>query len=193
MVRNRNVFTSRQIKLLQATLEKLKEITDPDPEIITHETFKWHIKQTKQFGKLPALSFKPNCNQIKAEITRSANLTNKTRNTSLQKIRDQFGISDIKNREARLFNSELDNILFAWKKHIYAAALINNFFTAANQTVSEPFVLMQEILKEEYIMLFQPPGPIHDHGTTQPKTQESRKMRTYEQELLDEDYNEGRS
>lgn len=186
MTRNRNVFTSRQIKLLQAMVDKLKTITDPDPKIITHETFTWHIKQTKQFDKLPAISFKPNCNQIKAEITRAANLTNKTRDTSLQKIRDQFGIKDIKNREARLFNSELDNILFAWKKHIYAAALINNFFTTTNQTFSEPFTLMQEILKDEYKMLFQNTDPIHDPGTTQAKAQESREITSYEKELLEE-------
>ena len=186
MARNRYVFTSRQIRLLQTIVKKLKEITDPDPEIITHESFKWHIKQTKQFGKLPALSFKPNCNQIKAEITRNANLTNNTRNTSLQKIRDQFGIKDIKNREARLFNSELDNILFAWKKHIYAAALINNFFATTNQTLSEPFTLMQEILKDEYKMLFHNTAPIHDQSNTEATTQESPKIKTYKQELLEE-------
>ena len=186
MVRNRNVFTSRQIKLLQAMVEKLKAITDPDPKIITHETFTWQIKQTKQFGKLPAISFKPNCNQIKAEITRAANLTNKNHDTSLQKLRDQFGIKNIKNREARLFNSELDNILFAWKKHIYAAALINNFFATNTQTISEPFTLMQEILKDEYKMLFQNTDPIHDHETTQTETQESIEIKSYEKELLEE-------
>ena len=65
-MRNPQPFTERQIRILETIREKIQQINDPDPDIITHESYEFHIEQTKQFGKIPKIRFRPNSGQIKA-------------------------------------------------------------------------------------------------------------------------------
>jgi hypothetical protein len=55
-VRNPQPFTERQIRFLEAIREKIRQINDPDPDIITHESYEFNIEQTKQFGKIPKIA-----------------------------------------------------------------------------------------------------------------------------------------
>ena len=163
-MRNPNPFTKRQIQLLAALRNRLVQITDPDPEIITHESFTWATKATKQFGTIPTIIFKPtgSANRIKGEIVREAKLLNQKREEDLINIQLQFGIRARKHKEARLFNAELDNLMFAIKKHTYAAALINKLFATESQKLSDPIQLMQRIIMTEHkATMGQQTAPIH--------------------------------
>jgi len=58
-MRNPNPFTTRQLHLLQAVHEKIKAINDPDPDVITHEIYEFTTSATKDFGKIPKITFRP--------------------------------------------------------------------------------------------------------------------------------------
>ena len=74
MIRNPNPFTERQTRLLEAIQKKISEINDPDPEIITHETYEWFTQKTRQFGNIPKISFSPHSCLTKAEIIQKQGL-----------------------------------------------------------------------------------------------------------------------
>ena len=42
-MRNLAPFTDRQIRLLEAVREKVFQIEDPDPDIITDESYEFHV------------------------------------------------------------------------------------------------------------------------------------------------------
>ena len=188
-MKQRNIypFTARQLRFLEAIQSKLVQITDPDPEFITHETFEFKIKQTKQFGPLPAIVFKPHSNQIKAEIVRKAGLIDKDREAALQKIREKYGIHAQRHREARLFNAEWDNLMLKVKKAVYASAWINKLFSTEKQVVSAPIKILQQIVMQEYVKeIGQTFSPIHDGGVDR-SINEVRCVESYKDELMDLD------
>ena len=74
VLRNPNPFTTRQIKLLEAVRERIRGIDNPDPEIITNESYEFNIEQTRQFGKIPKIRFRPNSCHIKSELVEKAGL-----------------------------------------------------------------------------------------------------------------------
>ena len=149
-MRNPNPFTARQIRLLEAIRNKLREINDPDPEVITNESYKFHTEQTKQFGKIPKIKFKQNGCYIKAELIEKAGLIDESQNAKKAEIRKKFGIREARNSRANLFESEWNNIMLKVKKAIFTAAYINQLFTTGQQTVADPIALLQGIVMEEY-------------------------------------------
>ena len=84
--RNLNPFTDRQLRLLETVREKIRQLNDPNPEIIHHESFEWFIEQTRQFGKIPKIRFRPHCCQIKAELIESAGLVDKVKEEQISQI-----------------------------------------------------------------------------------------------------------
>ena len=58
----------RQVQFLESVQDKIKEINDPDKPYISHESYSFLIKQTKQFGKIPKIVFTPHGTQIKAQV-----------------------------------------------------------------------------------------------------------------------------
>jgi len=150
MIRNPNPFTERQIRLLEAIRKKICQINDPDPEIITHESYEFACVTTKRFGKIPKIRFRPNSGQIKADIAREAGLLDETRKAKLNEIRKEYGIAKARNTDAMLFETEWDNIMFKSKKATYTAAYINQLFATDNQTLSELSKAMQDIIMDTY-------------------------------------------
>ena len=182
-MRNPNPFTKRQLQLLEALRNRLVQITDPDQDIITHESFTWATKATKQFGAIPTIIFRPtgSANRIKAEIVREARLLDQKREEELTNVQLQFGIRTRKHKEARLFNAEIDNLMFAIKKHTYAAAVMNKLFATEAQKLSDPIKLMQSIIMTEHrLVMDQQTAPIH---AAPAETQGSKAQRTYATEL----------
>ena len=116
MARNHNPFTERQLNLLKVLRDRLSEITDPEPQIITHEDFEWHRVSTKEFGRIPKIRFQPSSTRIKADLVQQAGLINKEREKEAGEIRMKYGIRETKNRHARLFESEWNNIMIKAKK-----------------------------------------------------------------------------
>ena len=110
MIRNPNPFTPRQLRLLEAIQEKILEINDPEPEIITHGSYEWYTEQTRQFGKIPKIRFYPNSCLAKAEIIEKAGVVDKSRQQEIAQILENIGIKRPRDKisriRARLFESE---------------------------------------------------------------------------------------
>lgn len=153
-MRNPYPFTKRQINLLKALAEKITEINDHCPEIITHDSYEWKIEQTKFFGKIPKIKFFPHSCQIKAELVRKSELTNENREKKLSEIRQKYGIKERRHSHARLFEAEFNNIMLKLKKAVYTVGYINNLFTVNGNQVAEPLALLQQIVLEEQAQSF---------------------------------------
>ena len=149
-MRSKNPFTARQISFIEAIRKKLCQTNDPDPEIITDEAFEFYIEQTKNFGKIPKIRFKPHACRIKAEIIKTAGLFNETRENEKARIRQIDGFRSSRNCMARLFESEWNNIMLKAKKSMITIGHINHLFTSEKQNLSDPVRLLQQIVFEEY-------------------------------------------
>ena len=150
MVRKTNPFTDRQLRLLEAIRDKMSQINDPNPDIITNESYEVSIKHTKQFGKIPKIRFRPNSSQIKAELVKKSGIVDESRETEIARLRRLYGVSGARNSKARLFEEEWNNIMFKVKKAAFTAGMINQLFAAENQAVSEPIHILQQVVMEEY-------------------------------------------
>ena len=154
MIRNTNPFTERQVHLLKAIQKKISEINDPDPEIITYESYEWFTEQTKHFGKIPKIRFYPNSCLAKAEIIQKAGLVNESRQQEITQFRKNIGIKKPRDKisrvRSRLFESEWNNIMLKAKKSTFTVALINQLFCASEQITSEPIEHLQNIVMDEY-------------------------------------------
>ena len=155
-MRNPNPFTERQIRLLKAVHDKIRQMDDPDPEIIRNETYEWHIQLTKQFGKIPKIRLKPNSGQIKADLIRCAGLDNESDKEEISQIRRKYGITMARNREARLFEAEWNNIMFKIKKGVFTVGFLNQLFAFNNQPLAEPIKQLQQIVMDEYASQIKP-------------------------------------
>jgi len=102
MIRKQNPFTNRQLKFLESIQDKIREIIDPDKPYISHESFSFQTKQTKQFGKIPKIVFTPHGTQIKAEIIRKAGLVNESRDKEIDQIRQKIGFCNPRDKEDRI-------------------------------------------------------------------------------------------
>ena len=149
-MRNPNPFTNRQIRLIEAIRERIRQINDPAPEVITDEDYEFHVVHTKEFGSIPKIRFRPNCSQIKSELIENAELIDHSRERELNQIRQKYGIKAARNSLARLFESEWNNTMLKIKKATFTLALINQLFATQNQAIAEPIRLMQSIVMEEY-------------------------------------------
>lgn len=186
-MRNPNPFTPRQLRLLETLRNRLVQITDPDPEIITHESYSWASKVTKNFGTIPTIIFTKNVNRIKAEIIRDAGLSDPDKDHELNKIRKEYGIIERQHKEARLFNAEMDQLMFNLKKHTSAPALINRMFATNQQKISAPIQIIQNAIMTEFKAdLGKENVPIHDAEASQ-EGQNKEQHTSYAQELMEVD------
>jgi hypothetical protein len=183
-MRNQNPFTDRQIRLLEAIRDKIRQINDPDPEIITHESYRWFTEQTKQFGKIPKIRFHPKSCQIKAELIEKAGLVDGTRQEQISQIRRKYGIRKARNGLANLFESEWNNIMLKAKKATFTVALLNLLFSTEHQTVSEPIAFLQQIVMDEYTLQIKAwKEPIQSKEDS--KSQKRDNPYRYDEELMD--------
>ena len=186
MIRNPNPFTQRQIKLLKAIREKIHEINDPDPEIITGESYEWFTAQTKQFGKIPKIRFYPNSCPSKSEIVEKAGLINESRQQERMRLREKIiGIDAPKDKasriKARLFESEWNNIMLKAKKATFTVALINQLFCSMDKTVSELIENLQRIVLEEYAPRINNPKNAENLETRRNEILSSKDYKAYDQ------------
>ena len=183
-MRNPNPFTARQIKLLEAIREKLRQINDPDPEIITNESYDWYTETITGIGKIPKIRFKPGSQSIKSDIMEQAGLTESISDDRKQKrsqARDRHNLNSKPKtdteRLADLFGKEWNNIALKLKKAAFTAAYINQLFSTGQQQVSDPIQLLQSIITEEYKDQIKIGEPIHDPEPAKPES-------SYEDELM---------
>ena len=176
-MRNPNPFTARQIKLLEAIREKLRQINDPDSEIITNESYDWYTETITGIGKIPKIRFKPGSQSIKSDIMEQAGLTESISEDRKQKrasARTRHNLrskpKNDKERLADLFDKEWNNIALKLKKAAFTAAYINQLFSTGQQAVSEPIQLLQNIIREEYKDQIKAGEPIHDQKPAKPES-----------------------
>ena len=154
MIRKQSPFTKRQLMFLEAIQNKIIEINDPEKPYISHTSYSFKVKQTKQFGKIPKIVFTPHGTQIKADIIRKAGLVNEPRNREIDQIRTKMGFTNPRGKEhrilARLFEAEWNNIMLKAKKATFTVALINNLFATGSEHVADPVLLLQGIVMDEY-------------------------------------------
>ena len=149
-IRNPDPFTERQVRLLEALCEKIRQIDDPDPEFITHESYDWNIELTRRFGRIPKIRFHPKSCQIKAELVEKARLVDQARQEQISQIRRKYGLRKARNGMANLFESEWNNIMLKAKKAALTLAFINQRFSTATQKIADPIIALQQIIMAEH-------------------------------------------
>lgn len=185
MVRNPNPLTDRQRKFLEAIREKIRQISDPDPQIITHESYDFYIENTKYFGKIPKLRFKPRSSKIKAEIVQKAGLVDQNREAEIVEIRGKYGVQKARNGLAMLFESEWNNIMVKLKKSVFVAGYVNQLFATEHQTLSELTLLTQWIVKSAYAPLIRMKWKPIIQGKDAAKKIKSESFKRYDEELAE--------
>jgi hypothetical protein len=182
MARNKNPFTDRQFRLLEAIRAKIQEITDPDPEVIRHDRYEFYTSQTKKWGKIIKIRFPPRTTEIKSELAESAGLYTEARREKLAEIRKSRGIKTARNTDAMLFEEEWNAIAFKLKKAMYITGLINFLFAVGDNPLAEPCRLMQEIVLTEYTNITTKKPPIHNENA---ETPQSKGFKPYIDELAE--------
>ena len=186
---NPNPFTDRQLAFLKAIHKRLAQITKPDPDVITHESYSFRTEHTVKYGSIPKLDLKPNRQQIKADIMRDAGLDTPMtdhRKSARQKARTSAGHKNPqqppksdRQHLAALFDETWNEIMFKVKKAACTAALINQHFTTDTELLAEPMRQIQTIIMTEYQdHIKAPTAPITDPEPARPAQGKS-----YEDEL----------
>lgn len=194
-MRNPKPFTQNQQNFLEILKIYLEDIDNPQG-YTHHLSYQWTLKSTKEFGQLPTLQIKPrgSANRIKTEVMEDAGLINETRQDRINALRTKHSLKKRQNSAAKAFNRMLDEIMFQLKKHLAAAAQINNMFTRPNQTVCPMIEWMQRIVSQEYgIGAIRPKqaqqSPENTESSPEPSEEDKRPQkaqnehRAYEEEL----------
>ena len=131
---NSNPLTHFQTKLLEAIRDKLIEIRDPDKEVLDDRTFEFYLQNTKKFGPIPKIRFKPNALDIKQEIMTKAGYTPVTKQSSHKAQR---------NASASAFDKHWDAMMSGLVKSAKRIAIFNQTFALDGQEVSDIIRLLQ--------------------------------------------------
>ena len=144
-------FALKQLRFLKVLTNRLQELDDPNPDVITHDSYEYHETCLKGIGVMPKITFKPygKSTQIKAEIMRSANIDDESRKREIDEIRKKYGIKTARDTEtrilARLFESYWNNY---WRSIRTALSRIEQaqrlFITnpERNETISKPMRIL---------------------------------------------------
>jgi hypothetical protein len=153
-MRAHNPFTARQINLLKTLSAKLQDI---DNRLITHVSYQWKTQPTRCFGKIPKITFTPHSCYVKAQIIYDSGTNTTIDEQTITLLRKKYGIKKVRYSQARLFESELNNIMFKIKKALHTLAFINNLFSDNDTLVAEPISMLQQIVMEENMQIFNEP------------------------------------
>jgi hypothetical protein len=159
-------FNARQQKLLQAVRDRFRELKDPDRDIITNEEATWGKTTLKDYGTVPVIVFRPHAIRQKADIMRTAGLTDcitPERQKELDTIRQEHGYTTKKKSEdqtlADNFNKLWYDIAIKTKKGYTAIATLNHLFATGKDQVAEPCQILQQIIFEETDLTNREPLP----------------------------------
>ncbi|MFC1828039.1 hypothetical protein ACFL0O_00320 [Thermodesulfobacteriota bacterium] len=143
-------LTTRQHRFLETLTAKLREIDDPDPDIITNEGYRYSLTYLKRYKcKLPKITFTPygHDTKIKAKIMWNAKLgIDESLDQKLQKIRQKQGLKAGQDKEERILARRFK---WYWDQYWYPIAKALTIlqdpqqrFTKPDQTVAEPIRLL---------------------------------------------------
>ena len=145
---NSNPFTPFQIKFLEAIRTKLIEIRDPNKEVLDERHFEFYLENTKKFGPIPKIRFKPNAMDIKNEIMTEAGYVAVAKKLSYKARR---------NASASAFDKHWDAVMVGLIKSAKRIAIFNQTFALSGQEVSDLIKLIQSC-----ISLGKAKGSIHN-------------------------------
>ena len=187
MPRNLTPFTPRQVRFIEAIRNQLCDISDPDSPMITDDDYEWHTTTTKDFGKIPKISFKPFSSRTKADIVTQAGLSSKNREDAIDKIRDKYGLKKDQFTKARLFESEWNSLMVKARRAVITVAYLNAMFATPGQTMSDPLKILQDITLSEFSSSnIQPKKPVYPSKSAQSsETPKNKHFKPYSQ-LLNE-------
>ena len=134
---NPNPLTHFQAKLLETIRDKLIEIRDPDKEVLDDRTYEFYLQNTKKFGPIPKIRFKPNALDIKQEIMIKAGYTPVTKQSSYKAQR---------NASASAFDKHWDAMMSGLIKSAKRIAIFNQTFALSGQEVSDLIKLIQSCI-----------------------------------------------
>ena len=151
MIRKTQSRTTKQALFLKSLTNQLKDMDDPNPDIITYDSYEYHETNLKGIGTIPKITFKPygKSTQIKAEIMRKANLDNQSKQKEIAEIRTKFGLTTARDTEtrilARLFESYWSNYWRGIRTALNRIEQAQKLFitnTEGNETISKPMRIM---------------------------------------------------
>lgn len=141
--------TNNQSKWLEALAEKIKEIDDPNPDVIRQDHYEWQLTNLKGIGSIPKISFLPHGRdtQIKAEIMRNAGLNQgQDWNEKKEGIRKEKGLKVSEDKEDRMLARSFNNLSIKyWSKVRSAIRLLQEAqmrFCKEGQPLSDPVQLI---------------------------------------------------
>ena len=120
--------TANQNRWLEALSARIKEIDDPNPDVIRHDTYQWSLTNLKGLGNIPKISFFPHGRdtQIKAKIMRNAGLElRQDWKQKKERIRQEKGVNVLDDKEDRMLARSFNKISIEyWSKVRSAIALL---------------------------------------------------------------------
>ena len=134
---NPNPFTAFQTKLLESIRAKLIEIRNPEKEVLDDRHFEFYLENTKKFGPIPKIRFKPNALEMKNEIMTEAGYT---------PIKKKSSFKDQRNASASAFDKHWDAVMVGLIKSAKRIAIFNQTFALSGQEVSDLIQLVQSCI-----------------------------------------------
>ena len=140
---------NKQSLFLSALRKKLVELDDPDPDIITHESYTYTETTRSGFGKIPKITFKPygKNRKIKADIMRSSGIYDPAVEKEIAKIRQKYNPIQANQKEDIILEKRFDSFWNAYWKSIRRS--LNRieqaqklFITSGDEQISIPFQIL---------------------------------------------------
>ena len=179
-MRKAGPFTDRQIRWLNALTDKLKDIDDPDPPILTHESYVYSLRYVSQYKRrLPRITFTPygRDTRIKAHIMRKASLgMDDEWKKELSDLREKHGFKKGRDKEdrilARRFNAYWNRYWDRKAKALDELEDSQKRFSRQDEVVVEPIRLLME-------------DKIPQLNLGQPEIRKNRQLKPYDHELAE--------
>ena len=135
---NPNPFTAFQTKLLESIRAKLIEIRNPVKEVLDDRHFEFYLENTKKFGPIPKIRFKPSALEMKNEIMTEA---------GYRPIKKKSSFKDQRNASASAFDKHWDAMMIGLLKSAKRIAVLNQTFAMAGQEISDLIKMVQSCIR----------------------------------------------
>jgi len=179
----------KQKLFLVSLRDKLIEFDDPNPSIITHDSYEYIVKNISGIGRIPAIRFFPygRTVKIKADIMRSANIHDHKLEKEIDEIRAKYTPKVAKDKESRILARRFESYWNSYWRGVRTA--INRieqaqklFITSKSETISKP---MQILMGNKLNMIHKNNQTNQDNQTNQ--NNQNQKTKSYADELMEVD------
>lgn len=138
--RNLSPLTPRQLRIFEALSKKLKDIDDPEKEVLTDESYDFLVSNHEKYGRIVRLRFSPHDSQAKADVFREA-VTVLSENQV--KRRQGKTVQEARHSDAMVTEAAFLDLMHKAKKAVFLLAYVNQRFPGI-------IPVLQGVVKEEY-------------------------------------------